>query len=97
MPISDGELVVLIHEDRGAIWDCGTIQLCVVGLTQGNNIDLEINITMERKQPHFRKTHRSIIDLDLELGVLLADYRKLDSDVASLGPPKQTFLEINQL
>ena len=41
MPVSNGELVILIHEDRGAIGDGSTIQLGVVGLTQCNNIDLE--------------------------------------------------------
>ena len=39
------------------------------------------------------KTHRSVSDLDLELGVLFADNRKLDPDVATLGPPEQAFLE----
>ena len=38
-------------------------------------------------------THRPISDLDLELGVLLADYRQLDPDVTALGPPEQTFLK----
>ena len=41
MPVSNGELVILIHEDWGAIGDGNTIQLGVVGLTQRNNIDLE--------------------------------------------------------
>ena len=94
MPITDGEVVILIHEDRRAIWDGGTIQLGVVGLTQSYDVDLERNVRMERKNPKFHQTHRSISDLDLELGVLLADYWKLDPDVASLGPPEQTFLEI---
>ena len=39
--VSNGELVILIHEDWGAIGDGHTIHLGVVGFTQRNNIDLE--------------------------------------------------------
>ena len=88
MPITNGELVILIHEDRRAIWDGGTIQLGVVGLTQSYDVDLERNVRIERKNPKFHQTHRSISDLDLELGVLFTDNRKLDPDVATLGPPE---------
>ena len=35
---------------------------------------------------------RPIGDLNLELGVLSADSRKVDPDVTTLGPPKQAFL-----
>ena len=46
-----------------------------------------------QSQAIFLRTHRSIGDLDLELSVLFADNRKLDPDVATLGPPEQAFLE----
>ena len=94
MSVSNGEHVTLVHKDGRAIGDGDTIQLGVVGLTQRNNVDLNNKDDKQYTTTSIcLRTHRSVGDLDLELGVLFADNRKLDPDVATLGPPEQAFLE----
>ena len=94
MSVTDGERVILIQEDWGAIGDGGTVQLGVICLAEGDDVDLtqsQMKYGTQKVQT-ILLTHRPVCDLDLELGVLLADNRKLDPNVATLSSPKQTLL-----
>ena len=99
MPVPDGEDVLLVEQHQLLVVDYAAVQLRIVGLTQGDDVNL--NKTQFSKiwnnttvDVELSRTHRSILHLDLELGVLLANDGKLDADIATLVTAQQTLLEM---